>query len=432
MSDLSRRIANLSPEKRALFASRHKEGQEGYHSSAIPTRQPAERYPLSFAQQRLWFVDLFLPDSALYNNLGVALRFTGELDVAALERSLNEIVRRHEILRTTFIAIEGEPFQVIAESGSIPLSLLNLETLPAAERETEALRRAALASHEPFDLSRGPLLRASVIRLNPQEHLLFLLLHHIITDHESNAVLMREISALYSAFVADKPSPLPELPIQFADFAVWERERLCGENLERLLAYWTTQLSGTLPTLALPRSHASQNPSRFQAMTYTFTVAPDLLAGLKELSRKTGTTLYMQLLAAFKIVLYGYTRQNDIIVGTPVSNRNRLELENLLGMFVNNLVLRTDLSGNPAFLDLLQRVREVTLSAYDHQDMPFEKLVEVLRPERVSDQTPIIQVAFSYIAHTSLPDTVELPGLRLEPLSLPDDMVDLEMLLSVG
>lgn len=430
MDDFSSRLTDLPPERRALLLSLREEQYASAQITPIPRRQQTGLCPVSFVQQRFWFLDQLSPGNTTYNNPAIGLHLTGELNISALQRSLDEIIDRHEILRTTFTTVDGKLFQTIAPARPLSLPLLDMEMLPVAERIDEALRQITTAFDSVFNLSQGPLMKACLVRLNTQEHLFFLLMHHSITDHSSNTLLIRELSLLYSAFVANEPASLPELPIQYADFAIWQREQLAGEKLERLLAYWGSQLSGALPSLELPTSSPHRGITHFQGATHSFRISSELLTRLRGLSQRVGATLYMTLLAAFKAILYGYTRQEDILVGTLVSNRDRLELENLLGAFVNNLVLRTDLSGNPSFLDLLRRVREVALAAYDHRDMPFEKLVEFLRPERASGLTPLVQIAFSYVVQANALQTGEFSGLSLTHLVFPESMADLDMLFS--
>ncbi|MBD1900681.1 amino acid adenylation domain-containing protein [Trichocoleus sp. DQ-A3] len=390
------------------------------------TEQEAEVFvfPASFAQQRLWFLDQLFPGNTFYN-VATALRLKGSLNAWALEETFNEIVRRHEALRTTFRMLDGQPVQVIAPSLTIPLPLIDLRHLSATEREAETRRLATEERSRPFDLSQDSLLRVMLLQLDSSEHVLLLNLHHIISDGWSIGVLIRELGTLYTAFGNNERSPLPELPIQYADFADWQREWLQGEVLETQLAYWKQQLNN-LPSLNLPTDKPRPAAPTYQGATQFLELPKSLSEELEALSQRQGVTLFMTLLAAFQTLLYRYTQQEDIVVGSPIANRNRREIEGLIGFFVNSLVLRTNLSGNPTFLELLSRVREVALGAYAHQDLPFEKLVEELHPERNLSQHPLFQVAFS-LQNTPI-EALELPGLTLSHLDFdnPSAKFDLE------
>ncbi|HEY0077693.1 MAG TPA: amino acid adenylation domain-containing protein, partial [Pyrinomonadaceae bacterium] len=334
------------------------------------------KLPLSFAQQRLWFLHKLEPASPFYN-MPVAVRLSGRLDMGALERTLNEIVRRHESLRTSLPTVDGQPIQLIAPPRPLRLPVVDISALPSQEREREAHRRAAEEARTPFDLSKGTLFRAWLLRLGDEEHVLLVTMHHVISDGWSMGVLIREVATLYRAYVeGEEESPLAELPVQYADFAVWQRRWLAGEVFEAHLSYWKRQLGGELPVLNLPTDRPRPQVQSFRGASYTMRLPASLAEALRALCRREGATLYMLLLAAFKTLLHRYTNQTDILVGSPIANRNRIELEGLIGFFVNTLVLRTDVSDNPGFRHLLSRVREVTLEAYAHQDMPFEKVVE--------------------------------------------------------
>ncbi|QIR36059.1 amino acid adenylation domain-containing protein [Tolypothrix sp. PCC 7910] len=364
-------------------------------------------FPVSFAQQRLWFFDQLIPNNTLYN-VPTVIRLTGSLNLTALEQTFNEIVRRHETLRTTFIVLDGQPLQAIAPSLIIPISVLDLQQLPADEREVEAKSIVTAEIEHPFDLSSGPLLRVKLLVLSQTEHILLLNMHHIICDDWSIGVLIREMGALYAAFAQNQPSPLLELPLQYADFAHWQREWLQKEVLQTQLAYWRQQLNGT-SGLHLPTDKPRAAIQSYQGATQFLELPKKLTDALEKLSQQEGVTLFMTLLAAFQTLLYRYTHQEDIAVGSPIANRNRSEIEGLIGFFVNSLVLRTSLSANPTFRELLGRVREVTLGAYSQQDLPFEKLVEELHPERNLSHHPLFQVVFSF--QNSPMSALELPGL---------------------
>ena len=370
-------------------------------------------FPASFAQQRLWFLDQLLPGTSFYN-VPTVIRLVGVLNLAALTRSVNEIIRRHEVLRTTFGMVEGQPIQAIAPVLSVSLPLINLQELPAAARQQEANRLVTEETERPFNLSQGPLLRLLLLQLNQAEYLLLLNLHHIVFDDWSLGVLIRELGSLYTAFSSGKFSPLPELPIQYADFAIWQREWLQGKLVEQL-SYWQQQLDGG-SVLNLPTDRPRPTLQSYRGATQLLQVPKSLTEALLALSQQLGVTLFITLLAAFQTLLYRYTGQEDIAVGSPIANRNRSELESLIGFFVNSLVLRTDLSGNPTFRELLARVREVALGAYAHQDLPFEKLVEELQPNRDTSRNPLFSVVFAL--QNAPMERLELPGLTLSSLNL--------------
>src|SRR5215213_792412 len=392
MNNYSEQIANLSPEKLALLLMKRKKSAGGSETSIIPARKEGDEAPLSFAQQRLWFLDQIERGNAAYNVARV-VRLNGNLNVAALERSLDEILRRHEILRTTFPLVAGQPVQVINRPQSFELSRVDLRN--SSDRETKALELAKEETLRSFDLASGPMFRASLLQIEDDKYLLLLTMHHIVSDAWSTGVLIRELSALYSAFSKGKESPLAELPVQYADYAVWQRGWLQGEELERQLAYWRRQLAGAPPVLELPTDRPRPSNPTFKGAKHLFELPIEVSEGLKTLSQREGVTLFMTLLAAFKVLLYRYTGQADIVVGSPIAGRTRAEVENLIGFFVNTLVLRTDLSGGPSFRELLGRVRETALGAYAHQDVPFEKLVEELQPERDLSRSPLFQVMFA-------------------------------------
>jgi hypothetical protein len=379
----------------------------------VPRDQPL---PLSFAQQRLWFLDQFEPNNPLYN-IPRTLRMTGALNIDALERSLNEIVQRHESQRTAFTTVNGQPVQVIESSLAIPLPLEDLSGLPENDREGEARRLAAQEALHPFDLTKGPLLRAKLLRLAPEDHVLLLTMHHIVSDAWSAGVFLQELGALYEAFSVGKPSPLPELAIQYADYAAWQRQWLQGRVLEKQLSYWREQLKGAPPVLDLPGDHPRPRVRSFRGSHQLFALSSDLSNDLKRLSQQEGVTIFMTLLAAFQTLLSRYTGQEQIVVGTDVANRTALETERLIGFFINLLPIRTNLSGNPTFHELLARLRDVALGAYAHQDIPFDKLVEELQPERSLSHNPIVQVLF---VMQNIPRLQrELTGLKLSSFEMP-------------
>jgi len=364
----------------------------------IPAIEPARRdsaLPLSFAQERLWFLNQLEPNSAAYN-ISAMIHLSGSLHRTALERSLNEIIGRHEVLRTTVEALDGRPVQVIAPTATNTLPVVDLLDLAEAERQATVVRQATMDGQHPFDLARGPLMRTTLLRIGDTEYVLLLTMHHIISDGWSMGVLVRELTALYEAFSRDQSSPLPPLSVQYGDFAVWQRAWLQDEVLHRQLAYWREQLRGTLPVLELLTDRPRLPRQTSRGAIHSFVLRPNLIDELKALSHAEGVTLFMTLLAAWNTLLHHWTGQEDVIVGAPIAGRNHSELEGLIGFFVNTLVLRTDLSGNPSFRELLTRVRTVTLGAYAHQDVPFERLVEMLQPERDMSRNPIFQVAFTF------------------------------------
>ena len=386
-------------------------------TKAVP---PIERFsrnaplPLSFNQQRLLFLDRLQPGNPAYN-IPIAVRFRGALQAIALEQSLNEIIRRHEILRTTFTTLNGRPVQVIAPELSLKLPLVDLQALPETERQARVMQLATREAQRPFDLAEAPLLRGMLLRLDVAEHLLLFTMHHIVTDGWSMGVLIHELTAIYTAGDRDRSSQLPELPIQYADFALWQRQWLQQEVLETQLDYWKQQLQGASTLLQLPTDYPRSADQTFRGARQTLTIPQPLSQALYELSRREGVTLFMTLLAAFKVLLHHYSQQEDILVGSPIANRDRAEVEGLIGFFVNTLVLRTDLSGNPSFRELLGRVRQTALGAYAHQDLPFERLVSELQLERRS-HNPLFQVWF-VLQNTPI-SALELPGLSVDVLSI--------------
>ncbi|MHB1558888.1 MAG: amino acid adenylation domain-containing protein [Isosphaeraceae bacterium] len=381
--------------------------------------------PASFAQQRLWFLDQLAPGSPAYN-IPTAVRLEGKLDVEALRLALDEIVRRHEILRTRFLDEGGVPRQVIAETMELPLEVEDLSGLPEPDRHDRALARIREEAARPFDLARGPLVRAGLIRLGEREHVVQVTMHHIVSDGWSLGVLIREVSALYESFHHGEPSPLPEPAIQYADYAAWQRGWLESEVLSEQLNYWSEQLTG-VAMLALPTDRPRPARPSGRGGERTATVPRATLDALRTIGRVEGATLFMTLLAAFQVLLHRYSGQEDIAVGSPIAGRTRHELEGLIGFFVNTLVLRGDLSGDPGFRDMLGRVRRAAIGAYAHQDLPFEKLVTVMRPNRDSGRSPLFQVMFA-LQNAPLP-SLRSPKMALTPLSAPSGMSKFELTL---
>jgi amino acid adenylation domain-containing protein/thioester reductase-like protein len=384
---------------------------------------------LSFAQQRLWFFSQLEPNSSAYN-ISIAIKLTGKLNIAALSKSMAEIIQRHEILRTRFTVVDGEPIQVIGNGENFTFPVIDLQALAKEQKQQEVLNLAALEAQKPFDLVQGTLIRASLLQLSETDHVVLLTMHHIVSDGWSMGIFIKEISALYTAFSQGQPSPLPKLPIQYVDFAVWQRQWLQGEVLNNQLNYWKQQLSGNLPVLELPTDCPRPAIQSYRGATKSFVLSSSVTAALKKLSQQEGVSLFMTLLAAFKVLLHRYTQQDDILVGTPIANRNRSEIEGLIGFFVNTLVLRTNLGNNPNFRKLLQQVREVTLGAYAHQDLPFEQLVEELKPERDLSHSSLFQVMF--ILQNAPTEVLYLPDLTLKPLTVERKTANFDLTLSMA
>ncbi|HEX7242221.1 MAG TPA: amino acid adenylation domain-containing protein, partial [Longimicrobiaceae bacterium] len=383
---------------------------------AAPPLVPVPRdgaLPLSFAQQRLWLIDRLQPGSAAYN-VPAALRVRGALDVAALERSLAEVVRRHETLRTVFGETDGEPVQTVRDPAPVPVAVTDLRVLPADRRDGEARRLAAAEAARPFDLGEGPLLRAALLRLDEEEWALLFTLHHVVSDGWSTGVLVAEVSELYTALTEGREPVLPSLPVQYADYAVWQREWLSGEVLDRQLGWWRERLAGAPPLLELPTDRPRPRVQGAHGGRVAFELPPETSRGLRALSRAEGATLFMTLLAAWQILLARWAGTEDVSVGTPIAGRGRVETEPLIGFFVNTLVLRTEPEGSLSFRGLLERVRETTLGAYQHQELPFERLVEELAPQRTLAHTPLFQVMLAL--QNNERGELRMGGLEVEPL----------------
>ncbi|MGD9099977.1 MAG: condensation domain-containing protein, partial [Anaerolineae bacterium] len=386
---------DLAKARRALLEKRLQKAKKGT-SRAIGPRPQGVPMPLSFAQQRLWFLSQLEPDNPAYNTFAV-LHFKGQLDVAALGQSLDEIVRRHQVLQMLYVAAEEETVQMTPHPEPLlDLEIVDLSALPPSERESEVQRRIAQSARQPFDLARELPLRTTLWRLEQDEHVLLLMVHHIAIDGWSMSVFVKELRALYQAFREGEPSPLPEMPIQYADFAYWQRNWLQGEVLEKQIAYWERQLAGAPTSLELVTDHPRPSILSSNGALYNFRLSPSLSRDIKALSQQENATLFMTLLSAFQVLLHRYTGQENFLVGAPIAGRTRSEVENLIGFFVNTLVLRADLGGDPTARELLQRTRKTTLQAYEHQDIPFEKLVEELQPERSLSHNPLFQVMFMF------------------------------------
>ena len=418
MSRTSKRTADLSPdEKRALLERLlRKKARE------------SKSFPLSFAQERLWFLNQLEPGSPFYN-VPVAVRLTGRLSIPALKQTLNEIVGRHEILRTYFPMADGLPIQVISPAKRLALPLVDLSELSEAERDSEARRLISEESQYGFDLKQGPLLRINLLRLGGQDHVLILVMHHIISDGWSMGILVREMAILYEAFLRDDTSPLPELPIQYADYSAWQRQWLQGEVLQQQLSYWKRKLEGAPPVLELPTDRPRPAVQSYRGDIQLLELGRPLSVSLKQLSKQEGVTLFMLMLAAFRVLLYRYSGQQDIAVGTPIAGRNRAEIEGLIGFFVNTLVMRNEIKAERSFKQVIREEKKVVLEAFAHQDVPFERLVLELQPARSLSYTPLFQVMFALEGEPR--EIMNLPGLTLNSFEPDLRIAKFDLTLSV-
>lgn len=422
--------APLSAAKQALL-DKYLQGRLTINNDkeSILRRSSDEDIPLSFSQQRLYFIDRLNLQSAAYN-LPAALILQGELDCPAVEHAINEIVKRHEILRTTFVIANGKPVQRIAPTLNLVVTMSDLSSLPEGRRKNELHQVIEAQAQRPFNLEHGPLLRAELVRLADDQHVFLFTVHHIIFDGWSASVLVNEFAALYKACSEGLSISLPELPIQYADYSLWQRGWLQGAILQQQLDYWKQQLKGAPPVLELPTDRPRQARQNHYGSTFQFSVQPVVSEQLKTLAQCEGVTLFMVLFAAFNCLLSRYSGQQDICVGTPIANRMRMELEGLIGFFVNTLVLRVDLSGNPTFIELLRKVRDVCLGAQEHQDLPFEKLVEELQPVRNTSYSPFFQAMFSM--NTTPSSQLQIPGLTLTPLKVERGATAFDLVVDVS
>lgn len=432
MSDLSKPLAGLSPNQLELLRLRLANvDKKGAERASVPLRAQARidnTAPLSFSQQRIWFLNQFTPDTSAYNIIR-GIRLSGRLSIPAFEQTINEIVRRHEALRTTFTLKDNQATQIIAPRLTISVPLVSLTDLPVAERESSLNQLAVEESRRAFVLSHGPLLRITLVRLAETEHALLVTMHHIISDYWSLGIFIRELGALLEASLAGKQSPLTELSIQYSDYAVWQREWMQGSLLQSQRSYWQEQLAGYLPLLDLPGQRPPRSITDLRGRTSTLLLSESLSASLKSLSQQEGCTLTMTLLAAFKLLLHRLTRQSEIILGLTIANRNQPEVDQLIGFFVNTLALRTDLSEARDFRELLRRVRESCLGAYAHQDFPFEKLTEELQPERKPQRNPFFDILFNSL-NASI-GGAHLPGLQVRDLERDDPAAKFILTLNV-
>jgi amino acid adenylation domain-containing protein len=420
LSALAARIETLLPEQETV------ERAVAPSLPAVPRDRPL---PLSFSQERLWFLDQFQPGSPLYN-VPVSLRLRGRLDVEALERTFREIVRRHEVLRTVFSSVDGRPAQTALPEVELPMPLTDISDSPVARREARLAELAEEEAQQPFDLSRPPLLRLRLVRLDAEDHALLATIHHIVSDGWSMGVLIRELVTLYSAFSEGRPSPLPELPVQYADYAVWQRGWLEGEALDAEIAFWREQIAGAPQAIDLPADRTRLPMQGFAGRHLRFNLPKSLVEPVRALARKEGATLFMALLAAFQMQIHRYTRMTDFLIGSPVANRNRRELEDLIGFFVNTLVLRARVDGGDPLSGLLAEVRKTTLAAFARQDLPFEKLVQSTEVARDTSRSPLYQVLF--VLQNSPAETLALPGLTLEPVDAESGTSKFDLTLSMA
>jgi len=417
--------AALEANKPAMLASLRV--MSGEIASPIVRVDRSGPLPLSFAQQRLWFLSQLEPESAAYN-IPTAVQISGRLDVAALARAADTIAERHEVLRTTFADDRGQPVPVIHEASPAVIARVDLSGLPADEQQEQLRVHMTQQTRERIDLARGPLVRLALVRLADDEHVLLFTIHHIASDGWSSRVFLQELAALYGAFAAGQPSPLPELPIQYVDFAQWQRQWLTGDVLERQLGYWRRQLSG-LPTLDLPFDHPRGPLQTFAGRSMSAPLPADLSTALRGLCRDQGVTPFMLLLAAFNVLVYQYTGQRDVAIGSPAMNRARPEAEPLIGFFVNTVVLRARLDGQMSFRELLAQVRETSLEAYAHQEMPFEQLVAEIQPRRDLSRHALFQIVFVF--QDNPVERQEIAGLTLRQLEIESSHVKFDLVVNV-
>lgn len=416
MDDLLKSMSTLSPEKQKLVELLLKEKNINVAQNRIvPQSRQENSFPLSFAQQRMWFLDRLAPGNPMYNN-PAAVSIKGRINVAAIEKSLNVMGQRHEVLRTVFNVRDGQPVQVIQEDARLRLNNVDYSNLGDSEKQDKLRRESIAEAQRPFDLSTGPLLRSTLIKMGQDEHIFLLTMHHIISDAWTLSLFIKEFAELYTSFSEGRETQLSELPIQYVDFACWQREYLKNEVLEEQLSYWARDLQGADKAMNLPIDHKRPKMQTFNGDVVYFQVSADVTKRLQNTSKQQDATLFMTLLAAINLLFYHYSGQEDIAIGTPIANRNRSEVEFLLGVFVNTLVMRNDLTGNPTFVELLKRVKKKALGAYAHQDIPFETLVEELKPERDMSRPPFFQVMF--VMQNAPAQPLQLKDVLMTPLEL--------------
>ncbi len=423
---LSEKIEQLSPSKRALLEMKLKQQQPQFTEiTPLPRTKPL---PLSFGQQRFWFMEELNGENSHYN-IFQAFKFTGNLNQTALQKAFQTLVNRHETLRTSFQTLEGSPVQVISPQLEINLPVINLQGMSEPDQEVKVQGLAIAESQKPFNLSQLPLIRVTLIQLQDQIHLLFLTVHHIISDGWSGELLIKEISLLYQAYLENKPNPLPDLPIQYVDFASWQRQWLTGAKLESHLSYWRSHLENSPTLLNLPTDRERPMETSYQGNSQTFVINSFLTQELKRLSNKSKVTLFVTLLSAFAILLNRYSFEEDLIIGTPIANRTRPEIESLIGFFVNTLALRIKINNQPIFSELLHQVRQIAFEAYRHQDLPFEKLIEELQPERSLNYHPLFQVMF--VLQNQAVSEWNLPNLTRSQVKFPSQTSQFDLTLSL-
>ena len=428
MSDISRRIANLSPEKRALFEKRLLQGGlAAAGAQAIPRRTDAGPWPLSFTQQRLWFLAQLQPGLVAYNEM-LPLHVKGPLDVAALAKAVSAMTRRHEVLRTVYTQNAGEPAQVVLEAVEVPLQIIDVSDRPAGERFEAATLAVGRESGRQIEFSKGPFFRPLVVRIDEREHIVAFLIHHIIYDGWSRGVILAELSALYSAFSRGETPALGELPLQYADFAVWQQQWLLGDSLAEQFAYWQQQLAGA-PVVEMPSDRPRPPVQTYSGDRVSFAIAQSLVDRASASAREHNATLFMTVMAAWKALIHRYTGLERVVVGTPIANRTRVELEPLIGFFANTLAIPTDLSGDPTFAELLRRERSAALGAFQNQDAPFEKLVERLHPERDPAHSPVCQVMLA-MQNAPLP-APNLAGLEARLIDIGRAIAKFDLTLNI-
>lgn len=429
MSSISEKIANMSPEKRELFEMMLMEqGVDLSEILIVPQKRDGNKFPLSFSQQRLWFLDQMEPGSPLYNIPSV-IKIKGKVNTEALEKSFNKVIERHEVLRSYFRKDNGEPQQIIMPRLYLTLNLIDLQNVAQADWDKETEARARKEAKQSFLLSKGPLLSTKLLKFSPRDFVLLVTMHHIVSDNWSTGLLVHEIMHCYDAYIKDKEISLPPLTVQYADFSFWQRKWLKGKTLEKQTAYWRRQLDGIPPVLDFPLDYPRPSYQTYNGSFKLFQFEKKVQDKINRLSREQNVTLFMTMLAAFYVLLQRYSGEDDICVGSPIANRNRAETEALIGFFVNTLVLRGDLSGNPTFKELLQRVKEMTLGAQDHQDLPFETLIEDLQPERDMSHSPLFQMMF--VMNNAKVEKLQLSDLELTLVELENDSTKFDLILNV-
>ncbi len=438
--EIARKLANVPIQKRAaLLKLLQKEGIDPVKLAIVPADRQTQTLPLSWAQERLWFMDQLEGPSPTYN-LPALFRVQGSLHIEALQQALNAVVQRHEVLRTTFSIVDSKPVQVIHPQGSWPLHVENWQETrgspngqpsdPDPNLDATIQTFARQAAEKPFDLTTGPLIRAYVMQISPTDVVLLLNRHHIVWDGWSTGLFLQELLLLYQAYSRDQPPHLPPLPIQYGDYAIWQRQWFIQASLNTQLAYWQQQLAGSPPCLQLPTDRPRPSVQTFRGQTHRIQIDPELTQRLQQLSQQTGKTLFMTVFAGFVTLIYRYSHQRDIVIGSPAANRNHPDLESLIGFFVNTIVLRIQVEGNPTFLDILDQVRAVTVTAYANQEVPFEQVVAALRLERDPSYAPLYQIRFVW--QQDMPDQgLVMENLTLTPIPLDTGTAKFDLLIDL-